>query len=344
MESTPEVTNHLVFQLTVSDALDGAVRDSLGRLYLPRNPVVMITVYRINRKRPYLADQVQLSLQSLDVRAIMLKGPVSYLRSENVEIGFSPDVNDMRPGTKVQLAAPPNIVADRAEGDAFLALVTPLPLSEDQKLGDKDVRPLIDERLERLLAAAGLVAVVGGREFVHQRVFTNFLDLEASVRSVVVAITIPLYFDRPELDRAGHERVLDIDRALASREDKEVERLKWSLSWYARAAEADGPEAFLALWIAMEALVQAEGKQALDSLVRQLAHTYGERPHILKASLKLGRLYGVRKRVAHEGSRAVGEPVVRYMEDVYMDLLSAVLQLAPTRRAARSLAYWRPAL
>ena len=96
-------------------------------------------------------------------------------------------------------------------------------------------------------------------------------------------------------------------------------RMLTALRWADRAARAQGVDAFLAWWTALDALGGA-ANGSIDSLVDQMAMNYGLSRVEAAARFRLGRLQGLRASLVHEGlPESIPEGLVAYVAAVFSD-------------------------
>ena len=160
-------------------------------------------------------------------------------------------------------------------------------------------------------------------------------------RGEVKAVTTfrpPTLDPPPDLSNDSVRLILDLDVAFDRLAQQQRNRVDLSLQWLFRASETSGVTGFLMYWFALEALAMS-GAQKLDDLHDRLAEIYQLDRNEVKARFRIGRLYGIRGDIVHQGLHPeIHTRVLDFMRSLYWDLLLRTLGLGAHQAAGRMLA------
>lgn len=210
----------------------------------------------------------------------------------------------------------------------YLILLTPLRVDgvEGDEAGARS----------RLEAAAGLFGAFLGRNAVYRLVFDNVAQVAfgASGQTVSVSSTTienPFWFPAPSLDDPTIDLIKQAGKTLAAADLVRRERYALALRWFHQALYGGGIDSFLRYWIAIEA-VSPMTSGDIAPLVRALAHGYGIAVGDVKARYGIGRIYGFRGRIVHQGARGpVHGRLLDYLGALFVELLRIGLGLPVAR-------------
>ena len=122
-------------------------------------------------------------------------------------------------------------------------------------------------------------------------------------------------------------------RAIAAFDGKKRERLLRALHWQALGRwEDDRVDRFIMYWIAVEVLAAGRGKGVVGEICKKLIAVYPQyKPQLHDI---VGRIYGVRCNIVHEGIRNPDEVrgKLEQLGDILHDLLRHELSLPPENR------------
>jgi hypothetical protein len=112
-------------------------------------------------------------------------------------------------------------------------------------------------------------------------------------------------------------------------------RLRLANRWFVSAVHSGGGiDAFLKYWIALETLAMPDTTD-VRPINELLARSYDVTPSEAAQRFGVGRLFGLRSRIVHDGQIvSVSGLLLGYIEAIFFDTLAAALQLAPEHRAA----------
>ena len=180
----------------------------------------------------------------------------------------------------------------------------------------------------------GLLTSYGGRATVYRRVIDNICNLgDNSVTIYFGNVDNPAWYDPPDFSTPALANLTDVDIARSGAAQDVRARIDLSLRWLAYAGRDHGVDAFIKCWVAVETLAMPD-----DTNVRPanelLASRYGISLDDASRQFLLGRLQGVRSAIIHRGLRVeIPGEVAKFMEGVYFDLLTALLNVSAKARA-----------
>lgn len=199
---------------------------------------------------------------------------------------------------------------------------------------EEDARSLIE-------AGRGLLCAYHGRNVAYLRVseFMFCAANPAASRSLTAVFENPLALPVPRLSSAERMQFGVLLKNLNQRDqDRSLEdRLHLSCRWFSSAIEQGGPDAFLRYWIALEALAMPDSTN-IATINEHLAQSYGLLVHQAKERFLVGRLFGLRTQIVHDGYHGpVPGEVLSYIAAVYIDVLLQVFGLPSEGRAESEL-------
>jgi hypothetical protein len=226
------------------------------------------------------------------------------------------DVAPMPTGSAILLVHNAQLVHHRTNLGTFVVLAT--PHSREGESGDEGVSR------ERLKTAAGLLGAVMGRNAVFESIF----DVEMDLKGNAAGVRSPT-FENPAAFRSidflsNRLDILALCAAqLASLSPDVRHRVRLSLRWlYEAMHEMDGVFAFLKYWIAIETLAMPDGTD-IRPVTQQLAESYGKPESEARDFFAVGRLFGLRSEVVHQGlTPRINQHLLAYIEGVYVDLFT----------------------
>jgi len=206
--------------------------------------------------------------------------------------------------------------------DVYLVLVTPV----DSKFeGEAKAKRLLD-------SVAGMLVATLSPNMTYMRLFEHG-EFVKEGRSLVPSEVIrnPAAYRNPDLTQGRLARALE---ATMKAPESLQNRVFLSARWLAEGVEENlGVDAFLKLWIAIEALA-LESTTKTKPLVVLLAAAYGKDQPWVNSNFKIDRLAQHRSNVVHNGAMpTIRGDTVRFLVALYEDALAAKLGLPFERRA-----------
>jgi hypothetical protein len=185
-----------------------------------------------------------------------------------------------------------------------------------------------------LEAARGVLQAYHGRNIAYMKLFELMVGLASpSITLSTEAVENPFCLPVPRLLPTELDSFAQVARRIDETTGSDRRRLDLSFRWFASAIPLSGPDAFLHYWIALEALAMPDSTN-IRPVNRHLAHSYDIAVAEAVAEFRVGRLFGFRSAVVHDGSHEpVPGEVLRYVAALYADVLLDVLELPAERRA-----------
>lgn len=251
-----------------------------------------------------------------DVVALILFGELNYLDPGNIVFDFSV------PG-QLHVNAPPP-VQKRSPIGGWLLLMTPFVVDGAQR-SEAEVR-------QNISAAAGFLAAFNGRNMVYEQVFHNVLEVQSG-RLTIFSVTVvnPSTYPTPDLSSQRLNLIETAKSHLSQQPTASGNRVLLSLRWYEASLRSTGVDSFLQAWIAIEVLVMDDTN--IRPINDALSRIYGIAPEEAKRRFNVGRIFGIRGRIVHNGELiSISQPVTDYLEAIYVDVLYEILGLATEHR------------
>lgn len=197
-------------------------------------------------------------------------------------------------------------------GDDYLQIIAPCN-SQDSPAVLAEGR----QKIEPLLSTIRLL--LGGRPL-DERMLEDVLEIAQKPKYTGVTPSVRIESNFP-IERYDVTRINELKDALSSLENlasAERDRLLLALRWYWKAVqERRDVDKYIALWIALEVLVTREKQNNVvnrtrDFLQRSLLPQFDKGE--VKQKLKIGELYGLRKRIVHKGLNRLPEEERGYLD------------------------------
>lgn len=142
----------------------------------------------------------------------------------------------------------------------------------------------------------------------------------------------------PLIDSESLNGLRLIDVALQSTDDPTHERISLGLRWYDRSFSEHGVDALLSAWFAIESVGMTSTN--VGELHQHLADAYGITKQSAQAEFQLGKIFGLRAQIVHDGARPpIHVDLVAYLQAVFIDLVRYMLGQPPLKRARQALSH-----
>lgn len=281
---------------------------------------IWVSGYRVLRVEK---DELVSGTKTFDldrIRAFILYGKLRYPRPLDLEVSSD---------NQLQFIVPDPFFGETIEG-AYLLLLTPFDV--DGQLGEE---ALVKERLD---AAVGLLAAFNGRNLVFEKVCEFTLSCQdGGVTSSGQAVENPFHFAAPNVSAERLNAIASADQAISALPQSDRNRIRLSLRWFESALYAGGVDAYLKYWFAIETLSMPNTTD-IRPLMESLSRAYGVSYEDARKEFSVGRLFGLRSRIIHNGQIIYGhQNLSKYMEALYVDVLFEHLGL-PCEGRARHIA------
>ncbi len=178
-----------------------------------------------------------------------------------------------------------------------------------------------------------LLIATNYRNIAFRHLFTQTIGIQDdSMAMASDAFRLPFDLPKPDLSEQALNRFRSSHSHITSLEPEQQRKVRLSLRWHLKGIQSDGVESFLNFWIALETL--AMDTTNISDINRMLASAYRVSPGLASKTFGVGRIYGLRCSVVHNGSRKnISANLTDYMECLYSDLLQYALLGKAQRRA-----------
>jgi hypothetical protein len=255
----------------------------------------------------------------LSVRSFFFVGSLTYFDSSNFQV-------DVQLNGNVTVTCAP--AQKTSSVGVYLLLVT--PFSVDGEPGNEALSK------SQIDTAVGLIGAIYGKAAVFRHVFDNSVEVDSGQISATGPVfENPNWFSPVDFRIKAPDVLKQISGAISVLPEREQNRLALALRWFRNGqVEMDGSDAFIKFWIAIETLAFPEGDTNVRPANQKLARAYGLDFQDAAEKFGLGRMQGFRSDMIHNGAmKPVYAQILRYLEAVFVDLLSEELGLACERRA-----------
>jgi len=183
-------------------------------------------------------------------------------------------------------------------------------------------------------AARGFLCSYHGRNIAYDQSAELVLGLSDDTTGFKSpSVENPFVLAVPRLAEGERDRFTSAIARLVEVDAPTKNRFSFSLRWFGLAMGVSGPDGFLRLWIALEALAMPDSTN-IRSISEYLAQSYGLQYADAVQEFMVGRLFGLRGDIVHRGSRRpITGDVLSYLAAIYIDVLLQVLGLPPEQRA-----------
>lgn len=255
------------------------------------------------------------------VRVFLVYGKVMYLDPAAATPRISAD-GDFHMDTSAMEKETP-------EG-AYVVLVLPFEI-DGQGEDERFVR-------DRIADVVGLVLAINDRNMVYEHVFDYVHQLGRNERSVIGQTVLnPFSMPKPDITQARLDLISAVDRSIENSPEVDRNRIRLSLRWYQNASYDIGVDSFLKFWIAIETLSMPDTTN-IRPINKALASVYGISNHQSVEKYLIGRIFGLRSRIVHEGEKIpIDGRLLDYMGCVYIDLLLEAVRQPTEGRTDRFL-------
>lgn len=268
---------------------------------------VWLSVFQIFRVAPenFVNDLLSIDLGS--IRAILMYGSLSL---PSMSLEFKVSGGQLEINSKLEEASLPLAV--------YLMLVAPFTV--DGRPGNE---PIIKEKCS---SAVGLLVAINGRNMAYKHVHEAVVHLGSGyIETSSNVIENPFYFPEPDIADERLDLIGQLARTIEGLSEPDRNCVNLSLRWFEQGSYTSGVDSYLSYWIALETLsMYGTNIKPVNDL---LAQAYGVSYQEASARFHIGRLFGLRGRIVHEGARvAVHSGILQYISAVYVDCLLQKLE------------------
>lgn len=243
-----------------------------------------------------------------DVRALLFRGTFQYSRATAPEIAFE----GRQPSFRISFDTLQAPTAD------YLVLITPYAV--DGAAGNEPAAKL------RIDTAVGILGATFGRNLIYRPFHeASFHFGDGKISATSPGFENPDWFP-PVIPNPQRITVAEgIATALHALAEADRNRVALSIRWFERSLYEGSIDSFLQAWIALETLAMPSTSN-IKPLVHLLASGYGITDTDAGTRFSIGRIYGLRSRIVHDGHVVPYHGMLaRYMEALYVDALHAAL-------------------
>jgi len=248
-----------------------------------------------------------------DVRAVFVWGrlPYNVRRETEVHADGVPEVRfHVEPGT--------------ANGPWAL-LITPTQVHRD---ATDEARSR-----QRIEVAVAVLAILGTRNLVFEKVSDTAVCRAGETIGFGDPFENPGFFAVPQLQPSALEGFRLAMERLSGLPTADRGRVELSLGWIEQSQRGmNTSDSFVKAWIALEILAMPDW-ETLTPMNEALAKAYGIGLDDARQLFEVGRLFGLRGSILHQGRTAVDARLIAYAAGLYEDLLRGQLGLPFVERA-----------
>lgn len=311
-ESANQETRHM----SLSDLIPS------GWFERPEASSIWLTGYQVLRVPQEKLIEGPRILDLSDVRAIVFYGKMNYLDTSQMKFSII-TANEWRLDS--------GGLHRETQAGSYIMFIAPYMIDgrEGNEAGTR----------QKIAIAVALFAALNGRNIVYEHVFDNIVEVSTLKSTGFGPVTQnPLSFPVPDVTDARLSTIRHADAAIANLSPEARNRVVLSLRWFEGAVyETSGIDSLLKYWIAVETLSMPDTSN-IRPVNEALANAYGLSYLEARDRFHVGRLYGLRNRIVHEGAlTGIHGEMLLYIEALYADLLLPCLGLACERRAERAL-------
>lgn len=279
---------------------------------------VWVAVYRMAMVRRESLPARPISIPMGDTHALIHWGTVQYTDTSQARMTLEADYSVRIDGAAFK-------ATESLEG-AWLAVVTP------HKTDGIEGQEPTSRR--RLAAAIGLLQVLHGNSAAYALLTegeVEFKDLQ--IASYGHVFRSPHALPAPDLSLGALASTCRAVEASAHLSLPDRNRLSLALHWYCQAAQEDGVDGLLKGWIALEVLAMPDTSD-ISAIQDSLARAYGLTRREAGDTFLIGKLFGLRSRIVHDGRTPELHGAVNlYLQSIFADVLADHLSLPPRRTA-----------
>jgi hypothetical protein len=208
-----------------------------------------------------------------------------------------------------------------------------------QKHGEDSLEEPIEKLRERRAEIVALLTAAIGLSCVFELELENSITRDANELEKITDVgTIRSdIFRCPFVSAERLHLVEKLQRSMEAKSDEGRRRLQLGLHWFQAGSRSEGVDAFVSLWIALEALVLGDSHKIFP-LKASVGRAYGMTPNEANQYFGLGRMYRYRSEVLHGREKAppTGQ-LLHYLAALVVDVLFEQTGIPSERRAAQDL-------
>lgn len=254
----------------------------------------------------------------LNVRVFPVLGSLTYNKTDDPVINNSDDGNITVNMGRVRRENTP-------EG-TYLVFITPLDI--DGVKGNEEVAR------ERIKSAVGFLLASLGRNIAPIFIYESIDAMAGNSTSITSKVINNFaYYGAPDLSPASRTRIYQFNDTLNNLDARIRDRVRLASRWFEDATNSMGLDRFLKCWFAIEILGMPDDTN-IRPINEALARSYNLSLAEAAERFKIGRIFGLRSRVVHNGQVFVpSDLLLLYLEGLFWDISADLLGLQCEQRA-----------
>jgi len=207
------------------------------------------------------------------------------------------------------------------------------------------ITPYVRDGVERseletrnsLAVAEGILVAFNNRNLVYEKVFDNITEVSTG-KATFFSPAFALFSRSPSLQVSKLQLLSQCSLNMQALPKNVRNKVALSLRWYSKSLkEQNGIDGFLSIWIAIEVIGMPDTTDVKPA-VTSLAQIYQIDYQTAKDRFQLGKIQGFRSGIVHNGKMySIHSLLTAYIEAIYIDLLTSLLNLPSQRRAEQVL-------
>lgn len=190
----------------------------------------------------------------------------------------------------------------------------------------------------RELTLRSILTTVLGENIAYRRLFQTRVKADGTSANLFSEFFRNPYSDpEPDISDESLNLAMRLEAAIENLPNNDAERVRLSLRWHGQAKDAQGPDAFINQWVALESLGMSD-RSNIRPLEEALARSYAIPLSEARARFHVGRLFGFRSEILHKGIiPPIPSTLTDYMRALYKDILWEKLAITSEHAAGLAL-------
>lgn len=185
----------------------------------------------------------------------------------------------------------------------------------------------------RIEVVVALLASLGTRNLVFEKISDTVVAATGQTIGFGDPFENPGFFPAPDVQPPAVDLLRSAMEGLNGMRAAQRNRIELSLGWIEQSQRGmNSADSFVKAWIALEILAMPDWNN-LTPMNEAIAQAYGIGLEQARLRFEVGRLFGLRGEILHEGRIAVDARLIAYASCLYQDLLCGQLGLPFIGRA-----------